>query len=437
MCDLKITFYRYIRLIIALSVPFFFSPTAGASSSNTEQPQLKRVIMLFRHGVRAPNLSNKAMDKYSALSWPTWPVQPGYLTPHGFKLIQGLGAYFRTVYDKSLNLSEQDCKVIDLSYSRADNVERTRLTGDAFLEGFLPHCSINLSHTNAGSIDPYFHPLKAKVCKSNNTVAYQAVLEHIGSYDKLLQKYAASLALLQNITNCCKPALCKGTTPCTLLNIPGTIQPNGEIRGPVNAANNLIESIYLEKAEGFPSKDIGWGKIDDSVITQLDPVHVEAHYLKYRIPYLAETQGSNLAALIFASIKEAVQNDAVPPFVLLVGHDDNVDNIGALYGLNWHPKTYAKNQVPPASCLVFELYYYPETKEYRVKSYFVTQTLDEMAKLQLASQETPPEWVAVQNAKCTSTGPSEGCPYEEWAKLIQENLNKDCVTKDLLPVLEQ
>ena len=431
MCDLKITLYRYIRLIIALSVPFFFSATAGASPSKSDRPQLKRVVMLFRHGIRAPYMPGYVnMNDYSALPWPAWPVKPGLLTPHGAKLIQGLGTYFRTVYDKPLHLSEQECKVIDLNYSRTDNVERTKLTGKAFLEGFLPQCSIQIPTTNSASADPYFRPLKAHVCTPNSAIASQAVLERIGSYEKLLQKYASSLALLQNITNCCNPSLCKGTTPCTLLNIPHVMNPTGEITGPFDVADNLIESFYLEKAEGFPSKDIGWGKVDDSVITQLDPVHVENQTVAHRISYLAQTQGSSLAALIFASIKEAVQNDAVPPLVLLAGHDDNIANISALFGLSWHPKTYIENQIPPASCLIFELYYYPESKEYKVKNHFVTQTLDEMAKSQLASQETPPEWVPVQNERCTSAG-SEGCSYEEWAKLIQENLNKDCVAEDV------
>lgn len=428
--------YLAIGLILNISL---FSLVLGKETPSTifkKEPQLKRVVILMRHGIRSPNKERKDLNLYAAQEWPKWPVKPGQLSPHGFKLIVGLGEYFRKIYDTPLGLTQKSCSALDLQYSRTDNAPRSKDTTQAFLTGFFPTCALKISSSPSDIKDPYFFPTLAKICIPNYSIGYQEVLERIGSYANLLQKFSTPLALLQEITGCCHPTLCE-KIPCSLLDLPGQLEKDGRVGGPFSVAQGLIEDIYLEKAQGFPKKDIGWGKIDDAVIAELDPIHVTRHDLSYRTPYLAKTQGSSLAALIFASIKEAINQDDAPPIVLLSGHDNNVDNIGALYGLTWTPKTYAKNQVPPASGIIFELYYYPSTKKYTIRSYFFTQTLDQMANLQLASQGYPPEWVPVKNEQCSSSDYPEECTYEEWSVLIQKNLDQTCIPTELQQVFKK
>ncbi|TAJ25097.1 MAG: AppA family phytase/histidine-type acid phosphatase, partial [Reyranella sp.] len=60
--------------------------------------QIERAVLLSRHGVRSPTLSNAELDKIAATPWPTWPVEPGFLTPHGEELMRLMGSYYRLMY---------------------------------------------------------------------------------------------------------------------------------------------------------------------------------------------------------------------------------------------------------------------------------------------------------------------------------------------------
>lgn len=349
------------------------------------------------------------------------------LTPRGFQLAEGLGHYLKSIYDKTFNLEVWGCKALDLKYSRTDNAERTKATAQAILKGMFPVCKIMLPFSPTGIPDPYFFPVQSKLCKRNNYRAHYAVKKRIGSYKKLLEHFHEKIILIQSITGCCAPTLCQiPSKSCTFMNLPGGLKQTGKISGPLQRTQEIVETFILEKAEGFTGRNWGWGKVNDDVLTFLSPLHTAYHDLVNRTPYLARIGGSNLAALIFNSIREATLKENLPPLVLIIGHDTNVDHVGVLFGLNWKPKNYVKNQVPPASGLVFELYYHPQTKTYSVRTYFITQTLEQMANLQLAS-EYPPEWILLQNPHCGSTD----CNYDTWSRLIHQNLDKTCTSKDL------
>lgn len=75
----------------------FASLPAQTTSSVTPNPdeQLKYVVYLSRHGVRSPTGKPAQYNAYSAASWPDLDVPPGYLTAHGYHLMELFGAYDR------------------------------------------------------------------------------------------------------------------------------------------------------------------------------------------------------------------------------------------------------------------------------------------------------------------------------------------------------
>src|SRR4051812_29939701 len=76
--------FRYPRQArwSALAVPvfllgFMWYPNAEANFS------LEKVVLIERHGIRAPTKAPATYAKYAAEAWPDWPVAPGELTAHG------------------------------------------------------------------------------------------------------------------------------------------------------------------------------------------------------------------------------------------------------------------------------------------------------------------------------------------------------------------
>lgn len=55
---------------------------------------LQQVVIVTRHGVRAPTWTPERLNQYSAAQWPDFSVPPGYLTPHGRALMKLMGEFY-------------------------------------------------------------------------------------------------------------------------------------------------------------------------------------------------------------------------------------------------------------------------------------------------------------------------------------------------------
>src|SRR5690348_16814732 len=98
----------YLWLLCATLIAAFATrgPLLAADPSGGE---LKLVVALFRHGVRAPlEAFGKDAGTHSKKAWPDlkndWHVCPdcwGYLTPQGSNALRVLGAYYGNYYSKN------------------------------------------------------------------------------------------------------------------------------------------------------------------------------------------------------------------------------------------------------------------------------------------------------------------------------------------------
>jgi 4-phytase/acid phosphatase len=52
-----------------------------------------RVVLVMRHGVRPPTKAPAMPADVTPERWPDWPVQPGWLTPHGALAVSRLGTW--------------------------------------------------------------------------------------------------------------------------------------------------------------------------------------------------------------------------------------------------------------------------------------------------------------------------------------------------------
>jgi 4-phytase/acid phosphatase len=138
---------------------------AGAfpSEAGAAEYTLERVVLVSRHGVRAPNnVKDPSLADVASRPWPTWIVNaPADLTPRGEELASRMGEYYRLHFAARGVLRLNGCPAENQIHVRADVDQRTRRTGDALLAGAFPACGLRaLYRMPKDQPDPLFHPLR-------------------------------------------------------------------------------------------------------------------------------------------------------------------------------------------------------------------------------------------------------------------------------------
>ena len=82
------------RIIIVLIMSAWMTLTSAPATASDDM-QLERVILLYRHGVRTPLPGEIQANEVTGKPWPTWSQAPSELTPHGAMGARRMGAYDR------------------------------------------------------------------------------------------------------------------------------------------------------------------------------------------------------------------------------------------------------------------------------------------------------------------------------------------------------
>lgn len=361
--------------ILALLCAFLsFSCFANAADDG----KLLKVVALSRHGVRAPTQHEKTLDSWTQKTWPAWPVAKGELTPRGARLVTAMWTNMRAKFDAEDLLPKNECPAKTSVFARADTDERTRATARALLDGLAPGCDLGYAVLDA-EVDPLFHPVKAGLYRFNPVAVATDVLSMTdGGLEDLNEDFAGSLALMNQIVGPPSPNLCARFTlspNCLLSELPNAISvaPDGKnirLVGGLAIASSIAEIFLLEYGE-WPEVNAGWGQVNASALSQLMPVHAKIFDVVNRAPTVAWARGSSLLTEIAAALK----GDHADPrcneakFVVFVGHDTNIANVGGLLGLNWRFSGYPENGIPPASVILFELWEINGKRVVRTKAY--------------------------------------------------------------------
>lgn len=127
----------------------------ATSSPEADGYRLDKVVIVSRHGVRAPTKMPALIREVTPDTWPVWPVALGHITERGEALVMQLGAYYRAALHQQGLLAEQGCPAADWAYAWTDVDQRTRKTGEAFLAGLAPGCGVAIHHqADLKRVDP-------------------------------------------------------------------------------------------------------------------------------------------------------------------------------------------------------------------------------------------------------------------------------------------
>lgn len=433
-----------IRAFIAVLVAALSAASASASAQILPTPQgwqLERAVLVSRHGVRSPTQSNADLDRISATAWPTWPVEPGFLTPRGEQLMQLMGGYYRVLYGGRGLVQADNCPRPGTVAAWADVDQRTRLSGTAILRGMYPRCSdFALRHqTDLRAPDPLFHPQPSANCPMNAAANRSAILARVGGNLGSVQRdYATQLTMMQSVLCPAGATQAVGGGRCGLSAAASSIEgyPDGRvgISGPLGIAASSAESFLMELGQGMPKDQVAWGRLaNDSALGELLAVHDRVLDLTNATKPIAAQKGSNLLSQVLATLQDGRKFPGMPVaaepvrFALLVGHETNIANLAGLLDLAWHTSGFPANSAPPGGALAFELFRDAAGQRYLRINYYA-QSIDDLRNATKLDYRDPPGMMSIDLPACRAQAHEKACPIARFAEIVNAAIDPKCVT---------
>ena len=394
------------------------------------EPRLERVVMVSRHGGRAPTASPAALEARTGRPWPAFPGEPGDLTPHGVEALSRMGAYLRSVYARAELLPETGCPAPDAVQVWADGAtNRTRRSGQVLADAVAPGCGLVARHGPAGASDPVFD--SGRVCPLDPAEALAAVQARTAGGTAVTDKPAdKAIAALKRILG---PGACKAV-PAACLEGPSTLvaTPAGpRIDGPLALAATVSEALLLDYAEGLPADQVAWGQGAPETLAQILPAHRRWADLLRRTPGIARFRAATLLRMLADLLTgEAPRGLGVPPLgssarlVVLAGDDTTLSSLSGALGLGWSLPG-QPDPTAPGTTLAFEVWRNPETGARTVRVRVYAQTLDQLRSARPLGPFDPPVSLPLAIGICQAR---EGaCGLETFAANVRAAIPPVCL----------
>jgi 4-phytase/acid phosphatase len=313
----------------------------------------------------------------------------------------------------------------------ADSDQRTRETGKALASGLFPGCTTTVHALPEDVADPLFHAIHAGIGHPAPELAAAALSGRIGDDpNNLTEIYHAQIAALDQILATCGTAAPREVKRTSLFEILATLAPgNGgklaELHGPLNTASTLTENILLEYTQGMDASSVGWGCVDGGKLRSLTELHTAATDFAQRTTVIAHAQGSNLLEHIRRALEQAATGKRVAGApsapgdraLILVGHDTNLANVAGMLNLTWIADG-RRDDTPPGSALIFQLWRTRSTGKYFVQAYYTAQTLEQMRSASSLSLSNPPQRVHLYLPGCSQQDLS--CSWPAFSQSLKQ-----------------
>lgn len=339
-----------------------------------------RIVMLMRHGIRAPLDGEVPDGTRIARPWPRWPVPPSQLTPRGAQAMAILGRADRRWLATTGLLPANGCPRDGQVRVHANTAQRTIASGDAFLTGFAPGCAIHADHLPSAATDPIFEPLRAGSTRFDAVRAVAAIDRFTGGAEALARRHAATIRLLDKTLGCGLAAGCSPLAPSRVT--PAADGRGIDLSGPIRITSGTAQVLLLAYAEGL---DVGASPADAATLRRLGALHAALFDVFTRSPYMAAHQ----AAVLGRHMLDALADPAGPRVDVLVGHDTNVTALAAALHVDLVAPGYATNDVAPGGALLLERLHDPASGRAYVRAFYRTQSPTDLRTLAEQVTMTP------------------------------------------------
>jgi 4-phytase/acid phosphatase len=371
---------------------------------------LKQIIIFGRHSIRSSTMSPSQLAHYAVDPYPPFGVAAGCLTANGSKAENLLGAYFRQYLLNEGLLTGNAQTDASNSYFRANSIERSVLTAEAFQSALIPKSPLAVHSYALNTADPVFDPIWANVATVDPNVAAEQVQEIFNSGEALKSAYSGEYSLIHNALfdepsleqpPVCVAMPCIDPTAQTISLSANTETPmhSGAIIniGGLAKTNDAADPFVMQYADGFPLGQVAWGRLTLDQVSQQSRIIGFKFEIEGRSPYLAKVQSSNAAQHILRTMQQAATGkdiagafgDAKTRIAVVISSDTYVAGLAGLLGIHWQLPGYQPDFCAPGGALVFELRE-TKSKEYLVRVFYTAQTWDQLRNLTSLSQEKPP-----------------------------------------------
>jgi len=411
---------------------------AFLAAQTVDDTQLKQVIIFGRHSVRSPLAPNSVLNTFAAQPFPDFGIPPGNLTANGAKLETILGGYYRLWLTQQGLLSGNDTADANFVYFRANTLERTQATAQAFAAGLLPATTIHVNVYQQGS-DPLFDPVGAGVAQFDAARQVAAVEGRVGGNPQsLATAYAPEFDLARSVLfdyqagQTPAPATPPGKIDITSL--PITVTAGSQVNlGGLPLAETVAGSFLLEYAEGMPLGDVAWGQLTADGVSQISRLSNLLIDLGYRTPYLARVQSSNLASHVVRSLVQGSTGNVATgslgtpqtKIIVLIASDVNIAGLAGLFHLDWILPGYQPDFCALGGALVLELRQSAATREFFVRASYVAQTLDQLRNQTALTLSSPPPRAPVFIPGCSLQNATFDCPLARFAAIAKEAIDPE------------
>jgi len=391
------------------------------------QDEVRTVIILSRHGVRAPLSSEIRGGHYNAQPWPEWPDKSGVLTEHGTQALRLMGAWYRTRYG---------CQAGTV-YAEANSSQRTIASAKALVEGLGAGCEAEVTVRPRGEANPLFGPAAAAEAADHAKLA-NAILGRLGGHpDWWTRAFSGPLEEMRHVLlDCGGAADCDGSKK-SLLTAPAIVAPGAGrelvmVDGPVAMGADFAEHFLLQYTEGMPMEKVGWGRVSRPALDRLMEMNTRYHDFVLRTPYYAQIAASDLAYRIAATLRQAESGKETAGalgkpagrMVILSGHDANLTWLGGLLRMDWLLPDQTFNATTPGSALLFELHRDRATGEWRVRALFASQTLNQIRFLKPLTGDEQPALAPVFIPGCSGDRADYSCSAEGFGQAVESAIDK-------------
>lgn len=396
--------YRNILLLLPLLVPF--SPSVMADN---DEYQLEQVLMFSRHGLRAPLAdAGSVLAQSTPKTWPAWDTQGGYLTPKGGVLESYFGKYVNSWMVSEGLFGKDKCPTNDEVVVYANSLQRTIATAQYFTLGAFPGCNVKVYHqAGIGIMDPTFNPVIKDDSEQFKQTALDAMNAIAGKHglDGLNQQLKPAYDLLTAITDYKNAPVCLEQKRCDLNAEPAsfTLVSNKEpgVTGPLRIGTSISDDFILQYYEGFPLKDIAWGKIkSDKEWKQL--ASIKDHYgeVLFGSPEVAKNISAPLLNYINSKLTNGNDRNSSAKFNLLVGHDSNVSSLLSALKIKDYQLPGQFEKTPIGGKIVFERWSDKATGKPLMKIEYLYQTKEQIRNGDVLSLANPPKRVVLEMEDC-------------------------------------
>lgn len=398
---------------------------------------LEQVVALSRHGIRAPLVNyGDALAEATPQKWPVWQTGGGLLTPKGGDVERHVGRYFQQWLAQSGLIPKEGCPADQQVFIYANSLPRTIDTAKAFIAGAFPACRIDVVHQAAvGTMDPTFNPIiTAEVTAGFKQNALNSINRHAGDggIDGLNLRLKPNYLLLETVLDYRQSTACRRDKACDLSAQPSSVtlitgkEPG--INGALRTATGATDAFMLQYYEGFPLKDVAWGKVTtDKQWRQLETIKNLYHETLFGSPAIAANAAKPLLGFIAGALDVKPAADANQQaaqrakLTLLTGHDSNIASLLAALRTNDYQLPGQFERTPISGAVVFQRWHDAIQKRDLIKIEYIYPTAVQIRNTSALSLSTPPQRVTLS---------IEGCPVDAGGFCPMAQF-KQAVLKDL------